>query len=66
MSFLQLAGIIHILDGTTRRKVSTSGGGYPRWSRKGIELFSRSLDGQLVAVPVRFNLTATDLGDPRP
>ena len=27
--------------------------------------FFQSLDGQLVAVPVRFNGTATDLGGPR-
>ena len=47
------------------RRVSTNGGGYPRWSRKGNELFFRSLDGQLVAVPVRFNGTSIDLGDPR-
>ena len=53
------------LDATTRRRVSTTGGGYPRWSRKGNELFFRSVDGQLVAVPVRFNGTSADIGDPR-
>jgi hypothetical protein len=46
---------------TTLRRVSTSGGGYPRWGRKGNELFFRSLDGALVAVPVRFNGTSIDL-----
>jgi Tol biopolymer transport system component len=54
-----------ILDATTRRRASTSGGSYPRWSRKGNELFFRSLDGHLMAVPVRFNGTSADLGDPR-
>ena len=49
------------LDPTTRRRVSTSGGSYPRWSRKGNELFFRSLDGQLVAVPVRFKGTSATL-----
>jgi serine/threonine protein kinase len=57
--------IQHIHDATTRKQVSTSGGGYPRWSRKGNELFFRSLDGQLVKVPVRINGTSTDVGDPR-
>jgi hypothetical protein len=35
-------------DATTRQKVSTSGGAYPRWSREGNEVFFRSLDGQLI------------------
>ena len=37
-------------DATTRRKVSSGGGQCPRWSRKGEELYFRSLDGQLIAV----------------
>jgi hypothetical protein len=57
--------ILKFPDPTTRRKVSTDGGGYPRWSKEGNELYFRSLDGQLVAVPVRFNGAAADLGDPR-
>jgi hypothetical protein len=57
--------IQNFLDATTRRKVSTSGGGYPLWSRKGNELFFRSLDGQLMAVPIRFNGTSAALGDAR-
>jgi hypothetical protein len=57
--------IQNIFDTMTRRRVSTSGGGYPRWSRKGNELFFRSLDGQLMAVPVRFYGTTPDFGNPR-
>jgi Tol biopolymer transport system component len=52
-------------DSTTRRPVSTKGGAFPRWSRKGNELFFRSFDGHLVAVPVRFNGNSADLGAPR-
>jgi hypothetical protein len=48
-----------------RRRLSTSGGGYPRWSPKGNDLFFQSLDGQLVAVPVRFKGTSANFGDPR-
>jgi hypothetical protein len=55
----------NFLDATTRRRVSTNGGSYPRWSRRVNELFFRSLDGRLVAVPVRFNGTSADFGDPR-
>jgi Tol biopolymer transport system component len=53
-------------DATTRHKVSTRGGGYPRWSTKGNELFFRSLDGQLMAVPVQFNGISPALGEARP
>jgi hypothetical protein len=52
-------------DPTTRRRVSTNGGSYPRWSKRGGELYFQSLDGQLMAVPVRFNGTSVDPGDPR-
>jgi hypothetical protein len=41
-------------DSTNRQRVSTNGGGYPRWSRKGDELYFRSLDGELLAAPIRF------------
>lgn len=34
----------NFVDTAIRRRVSTSGGGYPRWSRKGDELFYRSLE----------------------
>jgi dipeptidyl aminopeptidase/acylaminoacyl peptidase len=57
--------IQNFLDATTRKRVSASGGGYPRWSTKGNELFFRTLDGQLVVVPVRFKGTSADVGDPR-
>ena len=53
------------LDPTTRRRVSTSGGSYPRWSRTGNGLFFRSVDGQLVTVLVEFNGTSADVGKPR-
>ena len=57
--------IQNVVDATMRRKVSTSGGGYPRWGSKGDELFYRSLDSQLVAVPVRFNGSSPTPGEPR-
>ena len=50
---------------TKRRRVSTSGGSYPRWSRTGNELFFLSVDGQLVTVPAGFNGTSADVGKPR-
>ena len=53
------------LDQTTRRRMSTSGGSYPRWSRTGNELFFRSVDGHLVTVPVGFNGKSADVGKPR-
>ena len=55
----------NLRDATTRRFVSPNGGAFPRWSRKRNELFFRSLDGQLMAVPVRFNGTSTEPGTPR-
>jgi Tol biopolymer transport system component len=50
---------------TTRQRVSSGGGSYPRWSRTGNELFFRSLDGRLLVVPVRFTGTSVDFGEPR-
>jgi hypothetical protein len=52
-------------DATTRQKVSGGGGGYPRWSGKGNVLFFRSLDGQLMAVPVQLNGSSAHLGEAR-
>ena len=52
-------------DAKMRRKVSSGGGGLSKVGRKGDELFYRSLEGRLVAVPVRFNGTSVDVGDPR-
>jgi hypothetical protein len=45
-------------DPTNARRVSANGGSYPRWSRRGDELYFRSLDGQLVAVPVQLTGTS--------
>jgi eukaryotic-like serine/threonine-protein kinase len=52
-------------EATTRRQVSSDGGGYPRWSRTGNELYFRSLDGRLLAAPVRFDGGSADPGEPR-
>jgi serine/threonine protein kinase len=40
-------------DGGGKRQVSTGGGKGPRWRRDGRELFYYSLEGKLMAVPVR-------------
>jgi eukaryotic-like serine/threonine-protein kinase len=40
-------------DGGGKRQVSTGGGKGPRWRRYGRELFYYSLEGKLMAVPVR-------------
>ena len=40
-----------------KRRISTSGGGDPRWRRDGKELFYISLDRQLMAVPVTAGAT---------
>jgi hypothetical protein len=53
-------------DPTNPQRVSANGGSYPRWSRRGDELYFRSLDGQLVAVPVRLNGTTATARAPRP
>ena len=44
-------------------RLSGKGGGTPRWSRDGRELFYLSLDGDLVAVPVRTR-PSLELGTP--
>jgi hypothetical protein len=53
-------------DPTSPRRVSPNGGSYPRWSRSGEELYFRSLDGQLVAVPVQLTGTSVTVRAPRP
>jgi Tol biopolymer transport system component len=44
--------------------VSPSGGSYPRWSRKGPELFYRSREGSIMAAPVTLGPTP-GIGEPR-
>jgi len=53
-------------DPRNPRRVSANGGSYPRWSRRGDELYFRSLDGQLVAVPVQLTGTSATPRAPRP
>jgi hypothetical protein len=48
-----------------KRQVSTNGGGWPRWRRDGTELFYRSADTKLMAVPVTRSASGLDLGAPR-
>ena len=45
-------------------RVSTSGGGFPRWRKDGKELFFRASDGQLMAVSVRVVSTGLEFGTP--
>jgi Tol biopolymer transport system component len=49
----------------TPQRVSGDGGGYPRWSRKGNELYFRSLDGRLLAAPIRYHGDSAIPGEPR-
>jgi serine/threonine protein kinase/Tol biopolymer transport system component len=48
-----------------KRQVSTNGGGGPRWRRDGTELFYRSADAKLMAVPVARSASGFDFGAPR-
>jgi Tol biopolymer transport system component len=50
---------------TSPRRVSPNGGTYPRWSRKGDELYFRSLDGLLMAAPVQLIGTSAIPRPPR-
>ena len=52
-------------DPTTRRRVTANGGSYPQWSKTGNELYFRSLDGQLMRVPVQIGGTSAGAGNPR-
>ena len=45
-------------------KVSSRGGGQPRWSRDGKELFYRTVDGKMMAVPLKTN-SGFETGVPR-
>ena len=47
-------------------RVSTSGGGQPRWRGDGKELFYLALDGRLMAVNVRLGATGIEVGIPTP
>ena len=47
-------------------RVSTSGGGQPRWRGDGKELFYLALDGRLMAVDVRLGATGIKVGIPTP
>jgi Tol biopolymer transport system component len=50
--------------GSAKWAVSTSGGSEPVWSRDGREIFHRTLQGDLMAVPVRTSPTFS-MGTPR-
>ena len=51
-----------------RIRVSTAGGAQPRWARNGTDLFYLSLDGELMAVPVKIGAggQTLDAGEPVP
>jgi Tol biopolymer transport system component len=49
-----------------RRRVSTSGGSSPVWSRDGKELFYAAGDGRLTAVPFRPDASGPVFGPPQP
>ena len=46
-------------------KVSTRGGGQPRWRRDGKELFYRTWDGKMMVVPVKTTAKSFEAGVPR-
>jgi Tol biopolymer transport system component len=52
-------------DARTRKVVSIGGGGYPRWSHDGRQLFYRAADGRLVSVPVLTKGSSLEFGSPR-
>jgi Tol biopolymer transport system component len=49
-----------------KRRVSSDGGGWPRWSRDGSELFWVTDGGDLVAAPVRRMDSRLEIASPRP
>jgi hypothetical protein len=49
-----------------RQQVSVDGGGQPRWSRDGREIFFISLGRDLMAAPVRISGTAAEVLEPKP
>jgi len=50
-------------DGVQREKASVDGGGQPRWSLDGTELFYRSLDGGVMVVAIQAD-PQLDIGSP--
>jgi eukaryotic-like serine/threonine-protein kinase len=55
----------NLSDASTRRLVSSGGGGYPRWGPDGRALWYRAADGRLMTVPIRMVGSAVELGTPR-
>lgn len=49
-----------------KRQVSTSGGGYPRWSRDGRELFYVDLENRIVSAEVKHQGTSIEIGSVTP
>ena len=49
-----------------KRRVSTHGGGWPRWTSEAREIIYLSPDNQLMAVAVRVTGERLDVADPRP
>jgi serine/threonine protein kinase len=52
-------------DGGAKRVVSTNGGGWPRWSRNGAEIYYLSTENELMAAPVRGSPTRLEISAPR-
>ena len=46
--------------------VSANGGSQPRWRRDGKELFFVTLEGMLMAVPVKQGGSGLEVGEPKP
>ena len=57
---------IRTLTGKGTTRVSTSGGSFSRWRKDGRELFYRSLEGRLMAVPVASAGDQLTMGTPVP
>jgi eukaryotic-like serine/threonine-protein kinase len=51
-------------QGGSKRRISTDGGAWPRWSRDGRELFYVALDSRLMTVPVRVADRRLDVREP--
>jgi serine/threonine protein kinase len=52
------------VEAPERTRVSSGGGSFARWRADGKELFFRSLDGKLMAVPVSQGARSLDFGTP--
>ena len=57
---------VQTMPASQSRRVSTGGGGFPRWrkGKDGTELFYRAADGRLMAVSVRLVSQGLEFGDP--